>query len=241
MKTRLHNLKLALRKLIKKSFHTRIGRWVYLLSAEELNKEYENDLKLSEISIPEKLEGFEDLCFLFSCTPLNRRIIRVDLDEAAYIFKLVRFLDKALCVEIGRWKGGTTLLIAFALKEGRLISLDIHDTYDDFNLKDILRKFGLRDKVEIIVIDSTTYNNKGLAVDFIFIDGDHSYEKVKKDFEYWVNVIKKGGHIVFHDASAVRPYASMKKGVNILVEEIAKDKRLIKIKEVGSLSHFVKI
>lgn len=35
--------------------------------------------------------------------------------------------------------------------------------------------------------------------DFLFIDGDHSYEGVKKDAEMYAPLVKKGGIIAFHD------------------------------------------
>jgi predicted O-methyltransferase YrrM len=36
-------------------------------------------------------------------------------------------------------------------------------------------------------------------VDFLFIDGNHSYEGVKKDFEMYSLLVRKGGIIAFHD------------------------------------------
>ena len=36
-------------------------------------------------------------------------------------------------------------------------------------------------------------------IDLLFIDGDHSYEGVKKDYELYSPFVKKGGMIVFHD------------------------------------------
>lgn len=36
-------------------------------------------------------------------------------------------------------------------------------------------------------------------LDFLFIDGDHTYEGVKKDFEMYSPLVKKGGVIAFHD------------------------------------------
>ena len=36
-------------------------------------------------------------------------------------------------------------------------------------------------------------------VDFIFIDGDHTYEGVRKDFEMYKPLIRNGGYIAFHD------------------------------------------
>lgn len=37
--------------------------------------------------------------------------------------------------------------------------------------------------------------------DFLFIDGDHSFEGVKKDFEDYSPFVKKSGIIVFHDVN----------------------------------------
>jgi len=38
-------------------------------------------------------------------------------------------------------------------------------------------------------------------VDILFIDGDHSYEGVKADFEKYVPFVKKGGLIYMHDVN----------------------------------------
>lgn len=37
------------------------------------------------------------------------------------------------------------------------------------------------------------------GVDFLFIDGDHSYEGVKADYERYSPLVSKGGIIAFHD------------------------------------------
>jgi predicted O-methyltransferase YrrM len=36
-------------------------------------------------------------------------------------------------------------------------------------------------------------------IDFLFIDGDHSYEGVKTDFEIYAPYVRRGGLIAFHD------------------------------------------
>ena len=36
-------------------------------------------------------------------------------------------------------------------------------------------------------------------LDYILIDGDHTYDGVKKDFDMYSPLVKKGGSIVFHD------------------------------------------
>ena len=36
-------------------------------------------------------------------------------------------------------------------------------------------------------------------IDFIFIDGDHSYEACRADIAAWTPYVKRGGVIAFHD------------------------------------------
>lgn len=40
---------------------------------------------------------------------------------------------------------------------------------------------------------------KGEPLDYLFIDGDHTYEGVKSDFETYGPLVRKGGVIAFHD------------------------------------------
>ena len=42
-------------------------------------------------------------------------------------------------------------------------------------------------------------------LDFLFIDADHSYEGVKKDFEMYRELVGKGGIIAFHDICIPKP------------------------------------
>lgn len=46
---------------------------------------------------------------------------------------------------------------------------------------------------------ATKYNNESL--DFVFLDGDHSYNGLKKDIAAWLSKVKKGGIISGHDFS----------------------------------------
>jgi predicted O-methyltransferase YrrM len=44
-------------------------------------------------------------------------------------------------------------------------------------------------------------------LDYLFIDGDHHYEGVKRDFEMYAPLVRTGGLIAFHDV-AVHPPGS---------------------------------
>jgi predicted O-methyltransferase YrrM len=42
-------------------------------------------------------------------------------------------------------------------------------------------------------------------LDFLFIDGDHTYEAVKRDYDQWTPFLKKGGILAIHDSRMSRP------------------------------------
>lgn len=43
--------------------------------------------------------------------------------------------------------------------------------------------------------------NENICPDLLFIDGDHSYEGAKQDFDLYFPIVKEGGLVVFHDYS----------------------------------------
>lgn len=59
-------------------------------------------------------------------------------------------------------------------------------------------------KVEFHDSDSFAWlnNNKDRRFDVIFIDGDHSYEGVKRDYINSLPLLNSGGYIIFHDISS---------------------------------------
>src|SRR5579872_1995977 len=98
--------------------------------AREFNRAYLFDWRKARL--PRQMEYFEDLAPLFALNPLGRGIIRQDFDEAAALFKAVRSLPHPSGVEVGRFNGGSTLLLAVAVgKEGRLVSIDIEPQDDE--------------------------------------------------------------------------------------------------------------
>lgn len=189
----------------------------------------------------QKLENFEDLYWLFTSTIINRGVLRMDFDEAGYLFKIARSIKDGNILEIGRYAGGSTILLATAIEsKSRLTSIDKNPQNDD-ELKKILKESGLLKKVNLIVDDSTSVS-KEQKFDLIFIDGDHTYDGVKRDYEYWRGALKTEAHLIFHDSTHSRKFTSWQPGVEKLMNEITpKDKDYFtKVEEVGSITHFVK-
>jgi predicted O-methyltransferase YrrM len=195
---------------------------------------------------PDAVDAFEDLAFLFSSNQLHHAIISMTVHEGAYLFALANSLDAATIVEIGRSKGGSTMLLAAAMTPGsRLISYDLHvkasaGRRSDAELLAALRRYGLDKRVELVVADSRTVEGPA-ECDLVLVDGDHTYEGVRADWEAWRPRIRVGGHVVFHDA-VPDGLATPHEGVIRLMDEIrASQPEFAEIGGSGTLAHFERL
>jgi predicted O-methyltransferase YrrM len=125
------------------------------------------DLGLSPDSVPAEVRGFEDLAFLFASNEFSMRAALLALDEAAYLYRLAGGASGGAVVEIGRYRGGTTFLLAAATRgRCRLYSYDKHVSmpweprFDgeraDLLLRHALTRASVVDHVMLVVGDSAT-------------------------------------------------------------------------------------
>lgn len=132
--------------------------------------------------------------------------------EIRQLFDLIKKNDCNRLCEIGTLKGGTFFLLCqSASANAKLISVDINmPLYRSLAYKRFARR---KQKVYCIEGDSkveSTFKKvqsilRRDLLDFLFIDGDHSYEGVKNDFEKYSVLVKKGGFIAFHDIMELGP------------------------------------
>lgn len=146
--------------------------------------------------------------------------------EAIALYKLVRSIennDVTIC-EIGSWLGKSSYILARALdnKHGKLFCVDPFDASGDPTSSDIyqttknklpvslMEKFksnmqerNVLNRIKILQGYSheiiKTFNE---PIDVLFIDGNHDYASVLRDYKEWSKLIKKGGYIAFHDVGA---------------------------------------
>jgi len=176
------------------------------LAISFVRRYYKRSLRSVNFEVGKVPESFEDLLWLFSCSKTNRGVVRLDLNEAGHLFSLARSIPSAKILEIGRLAGGSTILLAAAIDErSKVTSIDINPK-DDETLASVLNRVGLAGKVELIVDDANNIKAENESYDIIFIDGDHSYEGVSRDYNHWKYAVKKGGHMVFHDYDDSCPY-----------------------------------
>ncbi len=162
-----------------------------------------------------------DLCFSF----FRRKPLKyvgwsiAPLQVKEEIEALLSILSKkVVCtmLEIGTAKGGTLFLFSkVANLNALIISLDLPGGkfgggygYDALFKIPFFKSFA-RGNQQINLVKANSHSVlslsqvksllKGQALDFLFIDGDHTYEGVKRDFEMYSPLVRKGGLIALHD------------------------------------------
>ena len=131
---------------------------------------------------------------------LPRDFIRLDPWEAEYLWGVAKRSTVGI-LEIGRFNGGSTFLLAAAtptIPIMPVVSIDLAPR-DDALLRRYFSENDI-DNVELIVGDSRQARPEPTAVDLLFIDGDHSYEGCAADIAAWHDRVVPGGSIVFHDS-----------------------------------------
>ena len=143
--------------------------------------------------------------------------------EAEGLYEIASLLSKKSCVlEIGSWKGKSTWCISQGLKKGTIICIDPFNAAGEEGSKEIyettkgekslLQQFkkNLTDVHSSVKIKTMQgYSNEFVGavsnIDFLFIDGDHSIEGCRFDYEHFEKDIKPGGFLAFHDYYPDRP------------------------------------
>lgn len=125
-----------------------------------------------------------------------------------------------LCVEIGSWMGKSTYILAKSTGDNtNIFAVDPFDgSGDEFfqnnykssidkmdndlltEFKRNMEKYGINQKVTPVVgLSEEVAHQVPEQIDALFIDGNHEYESVKKDFDNYTAKLKQNGLLLFHD------------------------------------------
>jgi len=116
-------------------------------------------------------------------------------------------------LEIGTANGGTLYLFTRTIdSNAKIISLDMPSGksgggYESFKIPFFTNFAQKNQRIFLVRADSHSASSlsavksilKGQELDFLFIDGDHTYEGVKRDFKMYTPLVRKGGLIALHD------------------------------------------
>lgn len=140
----------------------------------------------------------------------GRGWIRIHIAEAEVLLKYCEQAKERI-VEIGHRFGGSTFLIT---ESSNVPVVSIDKTTK--NLQDFVNEYIKTG--QLTVVHEKSENVKlNYTYDVLFIDGDHSYEGVKKDvLNFWDN-LTTSGFAIFHDYTATEEWSGVAKAVNELL------------------------
>lgn len=174
--------------------------------------------------------------------------------EEEFLYRMARQASgKGVIVEIGSYRGKSTIYLAWGAKDGsraKVYAVDPHTgspgikellgvseiwTFDEF-LKNI-EVAGVSDiVVPIVKTSQEAAESWDEPVELIFIDGDHEYKSVETDFKTWFPHLTLGGVMAFHDT--VVTYEGPRKVVR---KHIYKSRHFKEVGTIDSITFATKV
>lgn len=109
-------------------------------------------------------------------------------------------------LEIGTFAGGSASLVSSHKSVVKVVSVDLgHPIQKEIPINNVNKFKNSNCVYKYIEGDSTSDKIKNQVyelldkIDILFIDGDHKYQSVSKDFENYKNLVSKNGYIIFDD------------------------------------------
>jgi len=154
-------------------------------------------------SLKQRIAGYlASLAKILCSSHQNIRLDQVE-GEISCFLKILRREKIGAMLEIGYGEGGTLFLFMKAAATNAVIaSIGISIKHN----KEYIMKRSRKQKVLLLEINSHSPDaleqiSKFFpdGIDVLFIDGDHSYDGVKQDFQDYSPLVKKRGIVAFHD------------------------------------------
>ena len=165
-----------------------------------------------------------------------------DAQGRALLTRAAATTGRGAIVEIGSWKGRSTVWLAEGarLAGQRVHAIDRHtqsledplaNTLAEF--LDNIKKAGVADVIEPLIMSSAEAASvvRG-PVELLFIDGDHSFDGVRRDAEIWLPRVMDGGVVMFHDV-ATAGYDGPRR---IFRRMVCWNERFAGVRRVGSMT-----
>jgi MMP 1-O-methyltransferase len=130
-------------------------------------------------------------------------------EEGEALYEFARACTgNGVIVEIGSWKGKSTVCLALGSKAGACVPIYAVDPHADYRFGDFktnLDRAGIAELVEPVAsLSQAAADDFREPIEFLFVDGSHEYELVLEDYEKWVPKVVEGGWVAFHDTTWTR-------------------------------------
>jgi predicted O-methyltransferase YrrM len=133
--------------------------------------------------------------------------------EAEELMRLASKVPTQQCiVEVGSYRGRSTTALALGSKAAPVYAIDPHEAFEgiyggEFGPADRraffenLLKAGVVERVRLVNLSSEVASQGwNRTIGLLWVDGDHSLEGARRDFEAWRPFLEPGSTVAFHDA-----------------------------------------
>lgn len=168
----------------------------------------------------------------------------VTFEEGLLLYRLAKAVREGCIVEVGTYRGGSTVFLGHGSLDGNKVQIYAIDPHERF-VGVLGGQFGPQDRtafyktmlasgcseiVSLINLTSEIFAPRWTKkISLLWLDGDHRYAGVRKDFECWVSHLTDQGVIAFDDATddMLGPYQ--------LIDELISSGKYEVVHEVGKI------
>jgi predicted O-methyltransferase YrrM len=127
-------------------------------------------------------------------------------EEGEALYDLARrCTGRGVIVEIGSWKGKSTICLGLGSHAGNnvpIYAVDPHADYRFGDFKQNVERAGVAELVTPIAsLSQPAADDFHEPIEFLFVDGSHEEALVREDFDKWVPKVVDGGWVAFHDTT----------------------------------------
>lgn len=162
--------------------------------------------------------------------------------EAEELMRLASKVPSGDCiVEVGSYRGRSTTALALGSKAAPVYAIEPHESFEgiyggEFGPADRraffenLLRAGVVERVRLVNLSSEVASQGwDRTIGLLWIDGDHSLEGARRDYDAWRPFLQPGSTVAFHDAR------DPKGGPAQLIETLVKNGELSRHSAVGDI------
>ena len=122
-------------------------------------------------------------------------------EDLRIILPIIKSINPKIILEIGMWHGHSFKLWYDAFSPELIIGIDLMKKPSDAVEVSSPNCHYLweSDSNGMATVNRVNEILNGRKIDFLFIDGDHHFDFVKQDWQFYSPLVRKGGIVFFHD------------------------------------------
>lgn len=192
------------------------------------------DSRIREVYVQELFPGIEKESVPIGV--INELTGHANKTDMLYVSAVAKHIGAKKMFEFGTYMGRTTFHLAHNNPAGQVFTLNLPPERDPRYAPYMGVLFKGREEEKRITqihtdsreFDTAPYRQQ---FDFVFVDGDHSYDLVKNDTQKAFELLKQGGVIMWHD------YAPKSDGLVRFFKEFTQDRPLFRIRSTCLLAY----